>query len=105
MQAKNLSTEGEVVSKMAIVDTFTKLIFRDEHFSAQERAMLDALRAVDMYIRADDQSEMGHYIRALGVEEMVQLVSAVSEYLARDLAVVQPGKAFTQGKNASLYRT
>ncbi len=65
--------EGDPLSEMAIVDTFTKLIFGQEReYSAGEKLIIEALRAVDTNVALDSHVAMGEYLRALGVREMVQ---------------------------------
>jgi len=83
---------SEPVSEMAIVDTFTKLIFgQDSHYSAGELLIIEALRLVDATVAVDSYEDMGHHLRTMGVEEMIQLVSRVrtrmsldARYLARE---------------------
>ena len=66
------------VSEIAIVDTFTKLIFGEEGgFSSSEELIIQALRLVDHSVAQDSYREMGTYLRALEVTEMVQLVTRV----------------------------
>ena len=73
----------EPVSEMAIVDTFTKLIFGEEGtFSASEELIIEALRLVDHNVVLDHHRDMGIYLRALGVAEMIQLVTRVQTCLA-----------------------
>jgi len=82
MRAQN-SGGNNPASEMAIVDTFTKLIFGEEdHFDDTERLIIQALRLVDSSVSRDSYREMGQYLRALGVEEMVQLVARVQRGLA-----------------------
>ena len=70
------------VSEMAIVDTFTKLIFGEEDgFNDVEYVIIEALRVVDGNVALDSQRQMGTYLRALGVQEMIQLVSRVHDQL------------------------
>ncbi len=65
-------------SEMEIVDTFTKLIFGvADEFSEMEMAVIQVLREVDDNVAFDSLSDMGVYLRALGVEEMIKLVSRV----------------------------
>ena len=67
-------------SEMEIVDTFTKLIFgMAEDFSARELDIIQTLRLVDANISLDQVDEMGVYLRALGVKEMIKLVSLVRQ--------------------------
>tara|TARA_R110001599_G_scaffold353885_1_gene602452 strand:- start:26195 stop:26506 length:312 start_codon:yes stop_codon:yes gene_type:complete len=69
---------SEPVSEMAIVDTFTKLIFGEEDaFSSSEELIIEACRLVDHSVVLDSRRDMGVYLRALGVAEMIQLVSRV----------------------------
>ena len=67
---------------MAIVDTFTKLIFGEsESYSSCERLIIDAFREVDANVFRDTYSEMGEYLRNLGVREMIHLVARLKEHL------------------------
>ncbi len=67
-------------SEMEIVDTLTQLIFGvDQDFSDQELAIIQTLRQVDDNIALDSQREMGIYLRALGVAEMIKLVRRVRQ--------------------------
>ena len=78
MKRKTRVSEGKVASEMAVVDTFTKLIFgQDTHYSDAELLIIDALRSVDTDAAGGDNSAMGRYLRALGVREMIALVSRV----------------------------
>ena len=82
MIAKGAGNSDEV-SEMAIVDTFTKLIFADDDaYDASEMAIIQALRDVDTNVALDSHAEMGAYLRALGVREMIGLVSRVRGALA-----------------------
>lgn len=64
--------------EMAIVDTFTKLIFEEQGaFSSGEELIIEAFRLVDNSVALDSYRGMGTYLRALGVAEMIQLVSRV----------------------------
>jgi len=75
-------SEGGPVSEMAIVDTFTKLIFGEEDgYSDDELMIIGAFRTVDTNVTLDNHRDMGIYLRALGVGEMIQLVSQVQEQL------------------------
>ena len=76
-------TRGAGASEMAIVDTFTRLIFGEEdHFDAAELQIIEALRLVDTGLSRDSHREMGRYLRALGVAEMIQLVGLVQACLS-----------------------
>ena len=76
-------TRGATASEMAIVDTFTRLIFGEEDlFDAAELRIVEALRLVDADMAGDSLREMGCYLRALGVAEMIQLVGQVQARLA-----------------------
>jgi len=73
----------EPVSEMAIVDTFTRLIFgEDGPHSAEESLIIQALRQVDENVLLDDDRAMGEYLRAMGVEEMIGLVARVRAHIA-----------------------
>jgi hypothetical protein len=72
------------VSEMAIVDTFTKLIFGEEtDFSARELSIIQGLRLVECRLDMDCHRDIGIYLRALGVTEMVTLVSSVRCQMAK----------------------
>ena len=76
-------SSGESVSELAIVDTFTKLIFGEEgRYSDAELRIIQALRLTDDNVALDGHRDMGVYLRALGVDEMIRLVSRVQGQLA-----------------------
>ena len=63
---------------MDIVDTFTRLIFAEEEgFGRRELAIVEALRCCEPELHAGDTAEMGEFLRALGVSEMIALVARV----------------------------
>ena len=77
-------SEGVVASEMAIVDTFTKLIFGQEsHYSDAEVQIIEALSRVDDNAAAGGHSSIGVYLRALGVPEMIALVSRVRDAMSQ----------------------
>lgn len=96
--------EADSVSEMAIVDTFTKLIFgEEEDYSAGELQIIRALRAADVNVLLDSHREMGSYLRALGVREMIDLVSQVQAQLLGNLQVLaeEAGRAARSGMPAT----
>lgn len=81
-QMKDLSG-GEPVTGMAVVDTFTKLIFGDDApHSAEESLIIQALRQVDDSLSPGDDRALGQYLRGMGVEEMTALVARVRAHIA-----------------------
>ncbi len=75
-------SKGELVSKVAIVDTFTKLIFgEDSAYSAEDLRIIQAFRSTDTNVELDSHRDMGGYLRAMGVREMIQLVPLVQQKL------------------------
>ncbi|MEM9255684.1 MAG: hypothetical protein AAGA91_09560 [Pseudomonadota bacterium] len=73
------------ITEMAIVDTFTRLIFGDEEdFGLPEMHIISGFREVDVNVMHDTPVEMGKYLRNLGVREMIHLVSRLREHLARE---------------------
>ena len=81
----------ELVSEMAIVDTFTKLIFGEEDtFSPSEELIIRAFRLVDHRVALDCHRDMGIYLRALGVAEMIQLVTRVQTSLVDGMQALAP---------------
>ena len=84
----NSANRSDDVSEMAIVDTFTKLIFGDDNqYDAHQLAIIQALRDVDANVALDSHGEMGAYLRALGVREMIGLVSRVRGALASGISL------------------
>jgi len=78
MKAAQSASVDDPVSEMAIVDTFTKLIFGEVgEFSSSEELIIEALRLVDIRVELDSCKDIGDYLRALGVQEMIQLVTRV----------------------------
>lgn len=85
MKRAQTNLETGQVSEMAIVDTFTKLIFGEEsHYSNRELIIIQAFRSVDHNVVFDSHRDMGAYLRALGVGEMIKLVSKVQGQLVGD---------------------
>lgn len=74
--------EKKQVTEMAIVNTFTKLIFCEEAFTEGELSIIDAFQAMDVNVSLDSRVEMGEYLRNLGVREMIQLVSGLQQYIS-----------------------
>lgn len=86
-RAQGIRGEAEV-AEMAIVDTFTKLIFgEDGQYSDAELQIIQAFRDVDHNVVFDSHRDMGAYLRALGVGEMIKLVGRVQV----ELAGAEPG--------------
>ena len=82
-------TEDSPVSELAIVDTFTKLIFGEENdYSVREMLIIQAFRQEDTHVALDSHRDMGQYLRALGVREMIRLVSAVQKRLVEGVRLV-----------------
>jgi hypothetical protein len=78
-------------TEMEIVDTFTRLIFGDrEAMSPQELLVVDALRSVEDDVACDDLAAMSVYLRALGVQEMISLVSRVRQYFLSQVQTRSP---------------
>ena len=73
--------EHDPVTEMAIVNTFTKLIFGDEVRSPRELSIIEAFRSVDVSVLRDSHEELGEYLRNLGVREMIQLVSRLRQHM------------------------
>ena len=91
---------GCPVSEIAIVDTFTRLIFGDEDgFSDREQQIIQAMRWVADSVALDSHGDMGRYLRTLEVAEMIQLVTEVQDCLADGLrARVPPRGQSTTGR-------
>lgn len=86
------ATDVETVSEMAIVDTFTKLIFgADEGYDARELSIIEAFRAVDLNVLHDSHRDMGEYLRNLGVREMIHLVARLREHMLSGVGALTGG--------------
>lgn len=80
--AANVHANTSPVNEMAIVDTFTKLIFGDERgYAPDELRIIAAFRSVEHTVMRDTYQEMGFYLRDLGVREMIELVGEVKACL------------------------
>ena len=91
------------VGEMAIVDTFTKLIFGEEsQYSNRELMIIQAFRNADANVVLDSHRDMGTYLRALGVGEMIKLVSRVQDQLALGEPLV--AAAFANSHSSALNR-
>lgn len=74
----NGGVSSESGTEMAIVDTFTKVIFgQDADYDEQELAIVAALRTAEPLLARDSFPQMSMYLRSLGVREMVALVERV----------------------------
>mgnify|MGYP003677266073 CR=1 FL=1 len=72
-----------VVTELAIVDLFTKLnIGADAELSQAELQILGALRAVESGLLLQSPNDVGFYLRALCVSDMIALVNRVQEHSA-----------------------
>ncbi|MEH6584530.1 MAG: hypothetical protein V7754_21540 [Halioglobus sp.] len=90
---------GRSISEIAIVDTFTKLIFGQESaFEDAELDIIQALRQIDSNVALDAYPQMGVYLRALGVREMIHLVSRVREGMTSgfDIAAHNPDRGYRE---------
>jgi hypothetical protein len=83
MQLSYNKNEANPMSEMAIVNTFTKLIFGEVIFTERELSIIDGFRAVDADVLRDSHEEMGEYLRSLGVREMIQLVSRLHRHITK----------------------
>ncbi|HEY6131108.1 MAG TPA: hypothetical protein VIV27_03780 [Halioglobus sp.] len=81
----NKNNAESPVTEMAIVNTFTKLIFGDGSYTAKELMIIEAFRSVDANVLRDSPQEMGEYLRNLGVREMIQLVSRLRQHIKENI--------------------
>lgn len=96
--------EGGPVSEMAIVDTFTKLIFGEEQdYSERDALIIQALRAAELTLAADSHREMGEYLRAMGVREMIGLVTRVQGELSTGAPLPTAVARLAPGGNPALH--
>ncbi len=74
-------------SEMAIVDTFTRLIFGDDTgFNSQEVRIIEALTAVQGGCPLP-ASDWGPCLQAMNVAEMIELVGAVRMRLEQEASL------------------
>jgi hypothetical protein len=95
------------ISEMAIVDTFTRLIFADDSgFDLREELIIETFRTVDANVLLDSYVEMGEYLRNLGVREMIHLVSRIREQVLDevDAAMSRLSDAKSMGANTASRR-
>ena len=86
-------------TELEIVDTFTKLIFGEANdYSGQELMIIEALRRTDSNVSLDSQKDMGVYLRALGVREMIGLVARVQASMARSVTLFPMHSAGAQSE-------
>lgn len=100
------ASNGEVrVSEILIVDTFTKLIFGEaDQYSDDELAIIQALRQVDPNVALNSHSEMGKYLRVLGVREMTGLVGQVRSFMSgADMVLPTASTGFAAGHSQQLH--
>lgn len=89
------------ISEMAIVDTFTKLIFgEDREYTDQEIQIIDAFSLAEFGVPSRDPSVLGAMLRELGVRQMIDLVVRVRDVLSMQASVV-PGQTTGSGDSAS----
>ncbi len=88
MKRAHMTGEFSAFSEMAIVDTFTKLIFGGEDtYDKRELLIIKVFRAVDPNVVFDSHRDMGEYLKDLGVREMIKLVSRVQSQLMQEVPV------------------
>ena len=74
--------ETAEVSELEIVDICTRLIFgTEDELSLREQMIIAALRLSDDNFGGDNTVEMGKYLRALGVREMIKLVAVAKHHM------------------------
>ena len=89
MEQARMTGEFSAFSEMAIVDTFTKLIFAgDDSYDKRELLIIKAFRSVDPNVVFDSHRDMGEYLKDLGVREMIKLVGRVQRQLMQEVPVV-----------------
>jgi hypothetical protein len=102
MKRTQSGMDSSQVSEMAIVDTFTKLIFgEDKRYSNRELLIIQAFRTVDTNVVFDSHRDMGAYLRALGVREMIKLVSRVQQQLASSVPVLSDAAVLGNNNHSS----
>ena len=96
MKRPGNESEDVPVTEMDVVNTFTKLIFRDEIVTLQELAIVEGFRSVDANVLRDSHAELGEYLRHLGVRDMIHLVSRVRQEMLDDTNTTAASNTKTQ---------
>ena len=105
MQRAHSARESGPVSEMSIVDTFTKLIFgENSDYSNCELRIIQAFRAADPNVLLNSHRDMGGYLRAMGVREMIELVGRVRQQLLTEATVLSSVSAISRLGGSALNR-
>ena len=81
------------LTEMAIVDIFTQLIFDAESsLDVTAALVVDALGQVEPYVVGASRRDLSEYLRAMPVDEMIEVVGRVKDSLdhPRDLLITDP---------------
>ncbi|MEZ5502518.1 MAG: hypothetical protein R3E50_07570 [Halioglobus sp.] len=100
MEAAYHESAQDPITEMAIVRTFTKLIFGDEEYSPPETRIIEAFRSFDANVRGDDYPALGEYLRNLGVREMIQLVARLQQRIVACSEATVASRAVTAAAHA-----
>ena len=73
---------ASIFDEMSIVDVLTKLIFDAEvELHGTELLVVELLGQVDTSLAASSRRDVGEYLRAMGVDEMIAVVNRIKRLL------------------------
>jgi len=83
------SCDQSVIDEMSIVDVFTKLIFdADAVLNDVEVQIIDCLQLAEGSLAHSPRRDIGEFLRAMGVDEMIFLVAHVKTRLDQQRLIV-----------------
>ena len=72
------SNDKGVINEMLIVDVFTQLIFDAESvLNDTEERIIDCLESIEGSLTHSPRRDIGEFLRAMAVDEMISLVAKV----------------------------
>ncbi len=81
--------DGELIDEMSIVDVLTKLIFNtDSDLNETELLIVSLLAQVDNPMPSTSRRDISEYLRAMGVDEMIQLVGQLKRCFDQQQSLV-----------------
>lgn len=79
----SISPKGRsILDEMAIVDVLTRLIFdADAELQDAELLVLELLEQIDDSLLGAARRDISEYLRAMGVDEMIQVVNRIKKLM------------------------
>ena len=87
--ASHLSHSDHPLDEMSIVDIFTRLIFDAESsLEGDEAWVVEILCQIEPGLSTANRRDLSEYLRAMGVEEMIQTVGRLKQFMEQQMGVV-----------------